>query len=151
MTPQEFNNIFQDTIMALETLVEDKGTVYATGNNRAHNFDRAAEILGRKYNHNDALIACRGMWVKQLVSLFDAIEGQPWDQARCDEVIDDLLVYLILTKALFYRAYGWTTKTTVIHEKPACEHRGCGNYASYDLPVGKYCFAHAAIQRDKKQ
>jgi hypothetical protein len=108
MTPQEFNNIFQDTIMALENLVKAKGETYATGNNRLHNFDRAADIIGRG---DDAIKACQGMWTKQLISLLDALDALPrqtWNQERCDEVINDLLVYLILTKALFYRAYGWT-------------------------------------------
>jgi hypothetical protein len=114
MTPQEFDNIFQDTIMALEQLVSFKGVMYASDQNRLHNFDSAGNI-----DKESPIKACKGMWKKQLVSLLDAINKEEdyrtlpgnipvWDQVRCDEVINDLLVYLILTKALFYRAYGWT-------------------------------------------
>jgi hypothetical protein len=116
MNHQQFNNIFQDTIMELERLVSVKGGVYANGQNRLHNFDQAGKI-----KDESALKACQGMWTKQLVSLLDALgshetaltpdDHPAWEQDRCDEVINDLLVYLILTKALFYRAYGWKPKS----------------------------------------
>jgi hypothetical protein len=131
MTPQEFNNIFQDTIMELERLVSLKGKQYANEHNRLHNFDSAGHI-----DNESPIKACKGMWKKQLVSLLDAINTEDdyrsrpgnipvWDQTRCDEVINDLLVYLILTKALFYRAYEWKPKS-IPHQtevsKLTCHH-----------------------------
>jgi hypothetical protein len=123
MNPQEFNNIVQDTIMELERLVSFKGGLYANEQNRLHNFDRAAAI-----EDCSSIQACKGMWSKQLVSLLDAIDistdfrseshDPNWQQDRCDEVINDLLVYLILTKALFYRAYGWTPRSKQMIDEP---------------------------------
>lgn len=107
MKTKEFNKIVDHTITEIQKLVSYKGGIYANEENRLHNFDRTAEI-----KQETPLKACHGMWSKQLVSLLDAIdhhnEGeQSWSQDRCEEVINDLLVYLILTKALFYRACGW--------------------------------------------
>jgi len=126
MNPQDFNNIFQGTIMELERLVSFKGKQYAKETNRLHNFDRAAKL----YHHANPIYSCFGMWSKQLVSLVDAIETEvsrqtpddshAWSQERCDEVINDLLLYLILTKALFYRAYGWKTKSIPIRDNRKC-------------------------------
>lgn len=111
MKPKQFSNIFQDTMMELEKLVDFKGGQYANNENRLHNFDMAASIL-----NCPPWQACCGMWAKQLVALLDAIEQQndTWTQERCDEVINDLLVYLILTKALFYRNRGWEPKSKQI-------------------------------------
>ena len=119
MTPKDFNNLFHDTMMALETLVDSKGKQYTPNENRLYNFDRASSDTSY---HSDSgyqmapIQACRGMWKKQYVSLMDAIDGrdQAWTQERCNEVMNDLLVYLILTKALFYRAYGWTPKSVTL-------------------------------------
>ena len=114
MNNQEFTNIFNDTMMALEQLVEHKGSQYATTRDRLHNFNMAGKILGIS-----TLQACQGMWMKQLVSLFDEINKlpveKPWSQDRCDEVINDLLVYLILTKAIFYRENGWMPESLSEH------------------------------------
>lgn len=130
MTPEQFNNIFQDTIMELERLVAFKGGIYANTKNRLHNFDHAAHI-----DQITPLEACRGMWRKQLVTLLDAIDNANdlhplrdgnWTQERCDEVINDLLVYLVLTKAIFYREYGWTPKSTQITTTDITSFCTCG-------------------------
>ena len=114
MNNKEFLDIFNNTMTELKRLVEFKGEQYATNQNRLHNFDRASvedSYLSDTGKQLAPIQACRGMWKKQYVALIDAIDGRDstWTQARCEEVINDLLVYLILTKALFYRANGWTT------------------------------------------
>jgi hypothetical protein len=153
MNTKTFNNIFQDTIMELERLVSVKGGQYANTTNRLHNFDRAAEIL-----RTSPLIACLGMWNKQLVSLLDALgshetaltpdDHPAWEQDRCDEVINDLLVYLILTKALFYRAYGWEPKSIPTTTPPDnfCKCYDDGQHAQ----ISPNCKIHAHMKTETK-
>ncbi len=145
MTPEQFNNIFQDTIMELEKLVVYKGGIYANEKNRLHNFDRAAEIQGISPIH-----ACQGMWTKQLTTLIDAIKQpyETWTQDRCDKVINDLLVYLILTKALFYRTYGWETKSKQTPQPLGDLSHGSFPNPTTSFPNGVRCMISNYIYSD---
>jgi len=118
MNNQKFTNIFQDTMMRLEDLAGVKGGQYANETNRLHNFDRAVEITGKNYQSDTGkefgpMQVCRGFWLKHLVALWDAINGRDrlWTRERCEEVINDIILYLILTKAMFYRANGWDVES----------------------------------------
>ena len=118
MTPEEFNTLFEETLTTIRSLISFKRDDYAPNENRFHNFDRVAATLGHHRISDcgismDSLQACRGMWLKQFISLMDALDGRDitWSISRCDEVIHDLIIYLILTKGMFYREHNWQKKS----------------------------------------
>ena len=137
MTPEEFNTLFEETLTNIRSLISYKRDVYAPNENRFHNFDRVASTLGHHHISDsgismDSLQACRGMWLKQLITLMDAIDGRDitWSIDRCDEVIHDLIIYLILTKGMFYRENSWHKKLKDTNTT-SCEH----NIVRCTLPI----------------
>jgi hypothetical protein len=80
-----------------------KAGMYATANNRLHNFDFAARLLNCTPEQ-----ALQGMMVKHIVSVFDLIRWTETDPqnittALIDEKIGDTINYMILLESLLLR------------------------------------------------
>lgn len=80
-----------------------KAGMYATKNNRLHNFDFAARILNCTPEQ-----ALQGMLMKHIVSVLDLIEWSETMPARItealvDEKIGDTINYMILLESLLLR------------------------------------------------
>jgi hypothetical protein len=83
--------------------LESKASMYASSDNRLHNFDVGARILNSTPEQ-----ALQGMMMKHIISVLDLIE---WSEtmplqitaALIDEKIGDTINYLILLEALFLR------------------------------------------------
>ena len=147
MTPEEFNILFEETLTTLRSLISYKRDIYAPNNNRFHNFDYAAGVLGHHRISDcginmDAIQVCRGMWLKQFIVLMDAIDGRDitWTIDRCDEVIHDLIIYLILTKGVFYREHNWHKKDNTKEMSPFIQ-----------TPTTIYCNNQYVVRRGEKE
>ena len=96
MTNEQFDEFFEQVVKELRELSSSKGKAYANRVNRFHNFDRAASVLGG--TREQALL---GFMTKHWVRLMDLINMHDADcQDSWNEVIKDLLVYLILLKGI---------------------------------------------------
>jgi len=96
MTNEQFDEFFEQVVVELRELAFNKGKAYANRVNRFHNFDRAASVLGG--TKEQALL---GFMTKHWVRLMDLINTHDADcLGSWDEVIKDLLVYLILLKGI---------------------------------------------------
>lgn len=106
MTPKQFDLLVDTTLAHCRELLNSKGANYAPGDDRFHNFRVASNITTEERAFTPAM-ACLGMWRKQLVSLIDMIETRPsyLSQVRLNEVIDDLINYMLLTKGMLYESY----------------------------------------------
>jgi len=83
--------------------LEIKAGMYATTDNRLHNFDVAAHIFNCTSEQ-----ALQGMWGKHLVSVLDMIKWTETQPQRItidliDEKIGDTINYLILLESLLLR------------------------------------------------
>lgn len=95
MRINEFEQIFSDQVAACKKTLVVKGNEYAT-QDRLHNFKKAAALTG-----GTPAQALAGMWVKQIVSVFDLVNsGQDVPMPVWDEKIGDALNYLFLLKAV---------------------------------------------------
>ena len=99
MTPEKFDEHLMARIDKTTSVLKSKAGEYASGNERFHNFIRAAEILGT--TRQKALV---GMMVKHIVSVFDIVEQSAYGTFPKDEVIEekigDSINYLILLEAM---------------------------------------------------
>ena len=105
MTPKQFDLLVDTTLMHCRELLTSKGANYAPGADRFLNFKCAAKVAVDELTPAQA---CLGMWRKQLISLVTIIEqdAKHLQKDRLDEVIDDLINYMLLTKGMLYEAYG---------------------------------------------
>lgn len=105
----EFDGVLEIRLKKIQQVLAAKANEYASGQNRYHNFYRAAEMLG--CTPEQALL---GMLSKHLVSVMDMVEattnGNPakWPgQSMIDEKIGDSINYLILLEGLLLKR-AWT-------------------------------------------
>ncbi len=104
MTPEEFKDFVNGRLNScLEKLYSSKAVEYSRGNDRLHNFKRAAEM-----SNSSPEAALWGMLVKHLVSIKDMVDdlNEPKlanmpDKAVLVEKFDDAINYLLLLNALF--------------------------------------------------
>ena len=96
MTEQQFDEIFDKTIGHLKFLKDAKAKDYASQQDRLHNFKMAAQLQG-----TSPLAALKGMMSKQEVCILDMIYNvDSYDPEFIDRNIDDVMMYLVLLKAL---------------------------------------------------
>jgi hypothetical protein len=108
---QKFNEILDNRIKLMQSVLASKEKEYAENNDRLHNFNRAASMLG--VSRESALI---GMWTKHIISIldivnkFDVIRLVPKEKrktihnlpsvAMIEEKIGDAINYLVLLEAM---------------------------------------------------
>lgn len=106
MKATEFDRLLKDRLAKTRLLLESKAGEYATGDDRLHNFRRAAEDFPGPGPTSPAA-ALLGMLRKHWVSLADMAErhalGNPIAPAAVDEKIGDAVNYLILLEAVLSR------------------------------------------------
>lgn len=93
---QDFDDIVEDRIEQIRTILSEKGREYATSTDRFHNFRVAARIL-------DTTPECAllGMMIKHIVSVLDLIDStDELNIEMIDEKIGDTINYLILLEGL---------------------------------------------------
>ena len=108
MIPKEFNVVLENTLEQIRQVMGIKSAEYARGNDKLHNFKRAAGVLG--VSPEKALL---GMLTKHTVSILDIVDdidkGKLPSVELLNEKIGDELNYHILLKALIleriYKAY----------------------------------------------
>ena len=104
MTPEAFNEVVHRRQAETIRVLANKATEYASGQDRLHNFKRAA--LMQDVTPETALV---GMLCKHLVSVFDMVNEleidimHPLD--RWDEKLGDAINYLHLLEALVCERY----------------------------------------------
>ncbi|MEA1957583.1 MAG: hypothetical protein U9N01_04430 [Euryarchaeota archaeon] len=103
-TQQErFDALLKRRLKKTQDTLQSKAMMYASSDNRLHNFDVAARI------HNcTPEQALWGMMMKHIVSVLDLVEWSETMPERIteqlvDEKIGDTINYLILLEALFLR------------------------------------------------
>lgn len=95
MTPEEFEQIFEDFVGSSRVVLIDKAKEYASETDRLHNFKKAAALIGGTPEQ-----ALWGFAVKHLVSVADMVySGKTYTDAQWDEKLGDALNYLILLRA----------------------------------------------------
>ena len=104
----DFDDVLKERLRKTESVLAAKAQEYATGENRYHNFHRAAELLGCTPEQ-----ALMGMLAKHLVSVLDMVEvtaelgWRPWpSEDMIDEKIGDTINYLILLEGLLKQRSG---------------------------------------------
>lgn len=96
MSHDDFNMILERRIQLMRAVLSVKAKEYATGKDRLHNCQAAADELGGAPAEN-----AWGFVKKQLISVRDLILGdQPVTKAMIDERIGDAQNYLVLIEAL---------------------------------------------------
>ena len=99
MTPEAFNKIVQARLKDIQSRLVFKQKHYARGDDRLHNFKRAANFT--RQCEEKALL---GMLTKQLVSIYDMVDDLENEVSNpielWDERIGDAIAYLILLEAL---------------------------------------------------
>lgn len=96
MTHDDFGKMLVARIAKINGVLDSKAREYATGDDRLHNFKKAASITGETPAQ-----VCVGFMVKHLVSVMDIVDqiANP-SEAVIDEKIGDSINYLILLEAL---------------------------------------------------
>lgn len=103
----DFNEVVEARIEKIRKVLADKGSEYATNDDRYHNFRVAARVLDTSPEK-----ALKGMMVKHEVSVMDLIEWaekspEKLTAALIDEKIGDNINYLILLEGMLkVRAMG---------------------------------------------
>jgi len=120
MTDAEvFNEIVEQRINKIRSILTSKAKEYATGTNRFHNFDKAALVLGRVASEVSGSPE-KALWsfaTKHLISIIDIIYQEEWKNtmteeqrakylAMVEEKIGDMINYLILLEGLIKRDTG---------------------------------------------
>jgi len=99
MTPERFNQIFDEITDKCEKVLVDRGHMYARGGDRLSNFKSAAML--RSSSPIDSL---GGLMSKQIVAVYDYIndtdQGVRHTIEEWEEKIYDSINYLILLRAL---------------------------------------------------
>lgn len=105
MTREEFENVFKEQVKQSEETLVIKAKEYMRGDDRLHNFKRAAGIMD-----SEQMPVLMGMFVKHLVSIMDMVDDATIREGKqvkypskkmLDEKIGDAINYLILLKAMF--------------------------------------------------
>jgi len=97
MNNKEFDQVLEKRIEAIRQTLQKKASEYAAGDDRLHNFKRAAAIIGDTVEK-----AIIGMAVKHVVSVLDIVDNwnnKPVSDEMLDEKIGDTINYLILLEA----------------------------------------------------
>jgi hypothetical protein len=95
MTVGRFDEILQETLASIQSVLGNKAKEYAQNGDRLFNFRLAANV-----NETTMPLALWGMATKHLVSVMDLVNGRlKPKKAVVDEKIGDLINYLILLKA----------------------------------------------------
>lgn len=95
-----FNEVLERRLELTKEVLASKGKEYSGGgDNRFHNFDRAAQMLGT--TPEKALL---GMLAKHFISFFDLMEKpEEATDSLIDEKIGDAINYLILAEGMLKR------------------------------------------------
>ena len=95
MDQEEFEDIFETQVGLSRNVLVTKAREYATDDDRLHNFEVAASLIGGTPEQ-----ALWGFLVKHLVSISDMIaSGQDHPDAMWDEKLGDAINYLFLLRA----------------------------------------------------
>lgn len=98
MTGKEWNAELTAMLASAKKVLTYKASVYATEEDRFHNFRRAAEINRLE---GGAVEAAWGMATKHLVTVIDIIEGRKVvEEDQIEEVFGDLRNYLFLIEGM---------------------------------------------------
>ena len=96
MKAKAFEKIVKNRLKHCKKLLCSKGDEYARGDDRLHNFKKAAAM-----SHTTPEDALWGMWVKHLVSVKDMVDDPKRSSDRMiDEKISDLINYGLLLEAI---------------------------------------------------
>lgn len=99
MTNNTFENVFNSQIERCKEILIIKAREYARNDDRLHNFNKAARMLG-----TNPAGALWGMLIKHLVSVSDIVEDAGKREFVSDEIltekITDTINYFILLKAV---------------------------------------------------
>ena len=102
MTKKEFDNVVEQRIKKIRTVLKDKQAEYAPGDDAFHNFKEAGRILGTSPE-----MALMGFMSKHLTSLLDMAKGQQvMTKANIDEKCGDVVNYLILLEGIMLESCG---------------------------------------------
>ncbi|MEA1997705.1 MAG: hypothetical protein U9N61_00055 [Euryarchaeota archaeon] len=107
-----FSNHLERRLKKIEDTLHSKAAVYASKENRLHNFDVAARITNCTPEQ-----ALQGMMMKHIVSVLDLVQWAEITPERIteqlvDEKIGDTINYLILLELLFLRRIQGKEKRT---------------------------------------
>jgi len=93
---EQFDQVCKERLIEIKTVLMEKEKEYAKNDDRYHNFNIAARILGTTPEK-----ALRGIMMKHLVSVFDIIEApSKTTHDIIDEKVGDLINYLILLEGM---------------------------------------------------
>ena len=99
MNREDFSRLLEERVGKIHAVLKNKAVEYAPGDDRLHNFKRAAKITGETPAQ-----VCVGFMVKHLVSVLDIVDGLSKRNSIRMEIVDekigDAINYLILLEAL---------------------------------------------------
>jgi len=99
MTPERFLEVVKEQREFGDALLEDRKGSYSRGNDRLHNFKKAASLEGRLPEQ-----ALADMMAKQIVALYDYLRdldhGHIAPKEAWVEKVSDAINYLYLLRAL---------------------------------------------------
>lgn len=101
MNSKQFDQVVEDCIKAINTVLKSKSKEYSSDSDKLHNFNEAAKLLDCTN-----VYALAGMMNKHIVSVYDMIKkfeisGQLPTKDLLNEKIGDSINYFILLKACF--------------------------------------------------
>jgi hypothetical protein len=101
---ETFDTCVENRLAKVKELLIVKGKEYVRGEDKFHNFERAAEM-----NRQTPTRALHGMNSKHLVSILDMLDdidnGKLIDQKHLEEKVGDAIVYFVLLEALIKHKY----------------------------------------------
>ena len=99
MKQEFFDKVLERRLELIKKVLANKRAEYTVGDDRVHNFHRAAEML--RTTRSKALV---GMWAKHLVSILDIVDGVSIGSIPSIEMIEekigDTVNYAILLEAM---------------------------------------------------
>lgn len=95
MTHEEFDKLVDRRCGLIKQVLKSKSQEYSTGEDRLHNFRKAAEFLRESPTE-----ACLAFMTKHLVSIVDIVKSGKFTQSLVDEKVGDAINYLILLEGL---------------------------------------------------
>jgi len=129
MTHKDFEKLVEYVIKErIKGVMRSKSAEYSRGDDKLHNFKRAAEVSGKT-----PLECLQGMKLKHDVSILDMLNDEATkygthSQEKWEEKISDDINYLILMLALLYDKYNWAIPGT--KEKTDVDPCGTCGYPS---------------------
>jgi len=105
MTHKQFQTILDNTLEQVRQVMGSKSAEYARGDDKLHNFKRAAGVLG--VSPEKALL---GMLTKHTVSILDIIDDLdngklPPVELLCEKIGDELNYHILLKALILERIY----------------------------------------------